>query len=495
MRICTFKRLLGLALVATLAGCGGSGNSMNNNQSPTQSGATPQTTIGKIAGFGSVFVNGVEFDTTGASYDVNGTTASGDDALHVGMVVKIQGSVNADGRTGKCDSISYDSDVDGVVEGLATDPTDPNIKTFTVFGVSVHADMASTNFEGKDDPTFSFDTIMNGDHVEVSGEFNGDVLVASFIEKQAASDNTYEARGTVDQYNGSDQFALVLRNGATLNITIDAGAELPSSGVMDGQYVEVRGMIPDPVNAPDSLLATKVELKHSDRIGDGDHKDVEVKGVLNHDADTDTWSVMDVQLVFSDSTEYSPSDLADKIADLSADGMYVEVEGQYANGALQVHRIALYQDNLEFEGDVESVTSTDAHDGTVTLSFGSAIGTVDVNITPDTMFLEDRSWDHYDLTSVMVGDKVEIKARKADDGMYYASKLHKDDHAGYKVDGPVDAIDEVSITVAGIAFTVDADTRFENGTPAVGDYVEVEDHDGNGTADTVEFGDRHFWEH
>ena len=495
MRTRTFKRLIGLALVATLASCGGSGNSTSNNQPSPPSAATPQTTIGKIAGFGSVFVNGVEFDTTGASYDVNGTAASGDDALHVGMVVKVQGSVNADGRTGKCDRISYDSDVNGVVQDLVTDTVDPNIKTFTVFGVSIRADMGSTNFEGKDDPAFSFDTIANGDHVEVSGEFDGDVLVASFIEKQAASDNTYEAKGKVDQYNGSDQFVLVLRNGATLNVTVDAGAELPSSGVMDGQYVEIRGTIPDPVNAPDSILASKVELKYSDRMGDGDHKDVEVRGVLNHDTDTDTWSVMDVQLVFSDSTEFSPSDLADKIADLSADGLYVEVEGQYVNDALQVHKISLQQDNFEFEGDVESVTATDAHDGSVTLSFGSAVGTVDVNITPDTMFLEDRAWDHYDLSSVMAGDKVEIKARKADDGMLYASKLHREDHAGYKVDGPVDAIDDVSITLAGVTFTVDANTRFENGTPAVGDYVEVEDHDGDGTADSVDFGDRHFWEH
>ena len=48
------------------------------------------------------------------------------------------------------------------------------------------------------------------------------------------------------------------------------------------------------------------------------------------------------------------------------------------------------------------------------------------------------------------------------------------------------AIDAVSITVLGVVFGLDESTFFEDGTPAVGDYVEVEDEDGDGFADSVE---------
>ena len=59
----------------------------------------------------------------------------------------------------------YD-DIEGAVANLATDMGDPGIKTFTIMGVPVRASSTSTNFEGEDDPGFSFDTIMEGDVVE-----------------------------------------------------------------------------------------------------------------------------------------------------------------------------------------------------------------------------------------------------------------------------------------------------------------------------------------
>ena len=488
MKYRKITQMLSLLLAVTLVGCGGSGSSADTSQ-PPQPVATAQTTVGQITGFGSIYVNGVEYETDGSVYEVDDSVASGDDALAVGMVVKVQGSVNADGLTGHADNIVYDDDIEGIVEDLATDANDPNIKTFMVMGVSVQADKNGTNFEGEDDPTFSFETIEDGDNVEVSGEFSGDVLIASYIEKQDASDDDFEVKGTVDEYNGSDQFVLILRNESRLNVTIAEGAEIPSMGVMDGQYVEVEGTIPDPVNAPDSILAMKVELEDHDRIGDDDDDEVEIKGTLNYDMTSETWSVMDVQLGFDDNTEYSPQDLADSIADLSADGLYVEVEGEYVNDVLLVDEIELEEDDLEFKADVDSISATDARDGTITLTFGAAIGTVEVRVTPDTMFLDDEATNHYDLNSIMRGDKVEIDARMGADGIIYASSLHLEDDFGYEIEGPVDAIDDASITVVGVTFGVDMDTFFENGTPGVGDYAEVEDDDGDGVADSVEIDD------
>ncbi|HSM31874.1 MAG TPA: hypothetical protein VK854_14340, partial [Woeseiaceae bacterium] len=55
---------IGIALLLTMVGCGGSGGS----DAPATPSATNQTTVGQITGFGSIYVNGIEFDTAGASY-------------------------------------------------------------------------------------------------------------------------------------------------------------------------------------------------------------------------------------------------------------------------------------------------------------------------------------------------------------------------------------------------------------------------------------------
>jgi len=482
-------RMASLLLTVSLAACSGSGDSSSVNPLPTlPPTATAQTTVGQITGFGSVYVNGVEYETDGASYDVDDMPGSGDSDLAVGMIVKIQGSVNPDGVTGKADSISYDDDIEGIVENLAVDAADPTIKTFTVMDVFIIADKNNTNFEGEDDPNFSFDTIADGDNVEVSGEFSGDTLIASYVEKQDALDDDFEAKGTVSEYDGNDQFVLILKNMTTLNVTLAAGADIPSVGIANDQYVEVEGTIPDRMGAPKSMLATKVELEDDDRLDGSDDEEVEIKGILNFDMDTSSWSVKGVPVAFDDNTEYKPQALQDSIADMSANGLLVEVEGRYINDVLQVEEIKLEEDELKFKADVSDLVIDDSRDGTLTLSFGLATGTIDVLVKPDTMFRDDDSMDRFDLNSVMNGDKVEIEARMGDDGFIYASSLHLEDDTEYEIEGPLEAIDEASITVLGITFGVDMNTFFEDGMPVVGDIVEVED-EGDGVADSVEIED------
>ena len=474
-------------LSLTLAACGSSGGS--GDTTPVPPSATAKSAVGIITGFGSVYVNGVEYDTNGASYDVDDASASDDSALAVGMVVKVQGSVNADGRTGSASSVSYDDEVEGLVEDLAPDAADPSIKTFTVMNTMVRVHQNSTNFDGEDDAAFSFDTIMNNDNVEVSGEYDGDILVASYVEKQDSADDDFEAKGTVTEYDDADSFVLVLKNGSVLDVTLAAGAEIPSVGIANDQYVEVEGTIPDPIGFPDSILVTKVELEDGDHFGDDDDDEVEVKGMLNYDADTETWSVRDVMIAFSDNTEYKPESFMDSIADGSAAGLTVEVEGFYLNEVLQVDEIEPEEDELEFKGDATVLGSTGPRDGTVQLSFGMAMGTVDVIVNSETMFRDDEAMNHFDLDSITDGAKVEIEARWADDGSVIASSLHLEDDMGYEIKGPLDAIDDVSLTVLNVTFSLNENTFFENGVPVAGDYVEVEDEDADGYADSVEIED------
>ena len=480
---------MGVAISASmsLTACGGSSVAGDTAASPPS--AIAKSAVGEITGFGSIYVNGVEYDTDGASYDVDDASASDDSALAVGMVVTVQGSVNADGRTGTATSIYYDDEIEGIVEDLATDADNLSVKTFTVMNTAVRVDKSNTNFDAEDDAAFSFDTIMNGDNVEVSGEYDGDILIASYVEKQDAADDDFEAKGTVSQYNGAEQFVLVLKNGNTLDVTLAAGAQIPSAGIANDQYVEVEGSIPDPVGFPDSILATKVELEDDDRFDDGNSDDIEIKGILNFNDEPGTWSVRDVTLAFAGDTRYKPASLQDSIANGTAAGLTVEVEGELLNGVLQVEEIEIEEDELEFKADATVLESTGPRDGTIALSFGLATGTVDVVVNSETMFRDDSATEHFDLDSITNGAKVEVEARWADDGSIIASSLHLEDDTGYEIVGPVDAIDSVSITVISVVFSIDAGTEFENGTPSVGDYVELEDDDSNGYVDSVEIDD------
>lgn len=76
--------------------------------------------FGPITGFGSIFVNGVEFQTSGATIIIDGSPASEGD-LKKGMVVTVQGTI--DGDTGIATTILAESAVKGPVDEDVTDPS------------------------------------------------------------------------------------------------------------------------------------------------------------------------------------------------------------------------------------------------------------------------------------------------------------------------------------------------------------------------------------
>ncbi len=104
------KNTISAAIALTLVACGGSDTDVAGI------GGSGYISSGSITGFGSVYVNGVKFETDSATFDVDGTSGTQDD-LAIGMVVKVNGSINADGVTGTASSISFDDELQGPVSG------------------------------------------------------------------------------------------------------------------------------------------------------------------------------------------------------------------------------------------------------------------------------------------------------------------------------------------------------------------------------------------
>lgn len=496
--------LLAMVFSFMLAGCGGGGGSdaVSTNTPPSSSNPPPGsgnpppgggdgepgsiTVVGPIDGFGSVFVNGIEFETGSASYKVDDNAAFDDSALSVGMVVTVRGSVNDDGLTGSADSISYDDELEGIVENLAIDPVDGAVKNFTVFGIQVAARDGATVFKSEDAVAFDWSTLANGDHVEISGNFSGDLLVATFIKLEDGQDEDFEAKGTVSLYNGDDQFTLTLAGGSTLSITVAPGAMRPSAGIADGQFVEVEGAL----TAPGALLATKVELEDGDDFSDDDGH-VKIEGILSHDG-AGTWRIRSTVIGFDAGTLYQPSTLAAAIADGSADGLYVEVEGSYVDGTLVADKVEQEDGDIDARGRIFSITE-DTENGThlVVLEFTPADGRVSVLVTNDTMFMNDDSLAPFHVSDLRSGMFINAEGYLDSTAeTLVASRIEQEDGSRYEIEAPLGNFEDgASITALGVTFFVNGDTEYKDTKPAAGDFVRIRDDNLDGTADRVEIKD------
>ncbi len=467
--------LAGIA-TAVMLGCGGSGSGTT-----TTSGSTGITTIGAITGFGSVFVNGVEYETNSTEYEVEDESAFDDSALKVGMVVKVKGRVNPDGRTGTANQIIYEDELEGLVQGLTTDTT---LKHFTVFGVPVTVSSTDTFFDTQHDAGFGFDTLANNDHVEVSGYFNGQTLMATYIKKEDVSNNDFDVKGDITAINGGT-YTLTSFFNANITFTLAAGAMIPASGIQIGQYVEVEGT----PTGPDSLEAFKVELEDRHHLSD-DEGEIEIRGLLT--ADGGNLQLNGMPATLSSNTEYEPPELETTINNLPPDGMMAKIHGDYRNGVLVIDKIEDKQESLEFKGEVANVTATGAKTGILTISFGTATGTVTVNLDNNTMYPDDNSLQQFDLrTDVRPGDYVEVKARQNQVGEVLATLLDVDDTVGeFEVEGPLaNFTDGSSVTAMNVTFTVDNGTVYLPRKPVSGDIVDITDLDRDGSAETVEIED------
>jgi len=135
---------LGAALGLLLTACGG-GSADSGTATPAAgptANASSATSSGTISAFGSVFVNGHEFDTRNATVidDDTGAASTGTAALEVGMTVDVKAASASTNAAPVASELHVHPLVSGVVDATATTGG-----TLTVLGQSVQL-TASTNF-------------------------------------------------------------------------------------------------------------------------------------------------------------------------------------------------------------------------------------------------------------------------------------------------------------------------------------------------------------
>lgn len=471
-----------------LAACGGGGG----GDSLTGTSGTSISSVGTVTGFGSIYVNGIEFETDGSSYRVDDEDQFDDSALAVGMKVRVEGTLNDDGRTGTATRVIYDDDVEGPIDAGSLNVVNATTKTFTILGLAVSADATRTVY----DDGASFDALADGQKLEISGYFDGSQIVASRIEKQNDLDNEYELKGTVAAYDGAT-ITLTLQNGALSGPhNVSGSAELDIPADPTGLFVEIKF-----VDQGGSLLVVRIETDDDDLLDDDDD-DVSIRGVIADDGNGG-FMINSARFSVSSTTEYEPTGLE---GSLTA-GMEVKVEGYMQGDVLIAEEVESEDGDIEIEARVIGVTSSDAKNGTVTVDLGNG-QSLTVQTDNSTRFEDDSSSDSNGDGSFNLGelaidtDFVEIEAYQNDADQVVATSIEREDAGQHtRLEGPVDTFEaNVSVTLLGIIYSVDGGTAYELNdaasdasnffaTLSVNDTVKVKDIEPDGSAEELDLED------
>lgn len=463
-----------------VAACGGGGGS----DAPPPTGANPPpmggigrtgVAVGPISNFGSIFVNGVRYDTSSATFTVDDAPGTESD-LAVGQVVIVKGDIDEDGVNGTAEEVIYDDALEGPVGAI-----DLGAGTITVLGQLVIIE-ATTSFDD-DFPVAGIEGVQVGDIVEVSGFVDGDGnIVATRIELDDDNDD-FERKGIVASLDDVAQtFNLgsleVDYSGATLE-------DFPGGVISEGDLVEAEGTL-DP-NDPNRLLATEVEFEDPFEAFETDD-DVEIEGLVTRFVSATDFDVNGIPVTTNGDTEFENGAAADLALNVR-----IEVEGEFtAEGVVLAEEI-----EFEVENDTvvaAAVDSVDAEAGTLVI--------LGITITADARTRFDDYSSAADgtpltLSEINVGDFVEVVGSESPAGSdaIVAAVLEREDDEGVaRLEGIVDAIAEPSLTILGVTIETNASTEFEDGNEQpisdaeffssvqVGDIVELE---GTESSDTV----------
>ena len=419
----TFKySVLGMAIAGAigLTGCGGGGG----NDSDAAITPSSQVTSGTITGFGSVYVDGVEFDTARSSFSLDDGEdgPESEEELEVGMVVTVTGSVDPGGKTGRATHIEYDDELEGIVN--ANNVSD-GIGTLVVMGQTVHVN-ADTEFEndegivGVDNALIDTpDRIEVGNIVEVSGYPDGKgSIYATFIELEDGEHSPgieIEVKGLVIDDDETDMLFMLG------DLTVDfSNAQLPDGLPAAGDYVEVESTAG--YDTAGHLIASDVELEDDMDDIDGDEGDeVELNGIVTA-MEPDVMIGLQ-KIIITDSTAFEHGSSDDMMV-----GAEIEVEGYLnADEVLVAEEIEFSTEfDHEMEGLVEGLTGNGA-DGSV------KVAGLEITINSDTVMLDEQDdgvlpVHYFGLDDLGIGDYVEIDYYlDSISGNYVATRLERED--------------------------------------------------------------------
>lgn len=424
------------ALLVALGACGGGDSSKDTSPPPALT--TGVLSVGVITGFGSVYVDGVRYDTSSAQVTMDGAAAT-PAQLRVGQYVEVKGHAQGNGHY--ADVIRYHNVLEGPVTSV-----DVAASSFVAMGQTVL--VTSGTSLGDDIQPSSIAGIAVGDVVEVSGvvPLSGPIDATRVDIKPDGG--PYEVTGYVA---GVDTILHAFGiNALAVDYSSANMADFPTGEPADGDLVLVKGF---DFAGDGAFLATEVELRSDDYLQADPGDLVEVEGMIADFVSATDFQVAGMHVTTTAATTYEHGTVADL-----ADGVAVRVKGKIdAAGVLVASRIGFEVENTV--RIVAQVSSVDAAGGTLAL-----LG-LDVATDEFTRFEDDSALDlrEFDLGDVAVGDWLDVRGyeQPAGSGTVVATRVERiDAQEQVRLRGPFQATVEPDFAILTVTVTTSDSTVF-----------------------------------
>ena len=389
----TLTSLLIAALAAVTTACGGGGGLIAD----AGIGGSGITSVGAVTAVGSITVNGVKFDTQGTTVTVDDSPGAETD-LKVGLVAKVQGSLNSDNVTGTASTVTVDSEIKGSVDSLPVITASGG--TVSVMGQAVIVD-SLTVF----DNVTGLAALVPGNIVEVHGlrTTTANTIQATRIELKAAGAVTvFQVRGTIGTV-ATGSFTL-----GALTVNVNASTPLknvPAGGLAAGQFVEVK-TTSLPVSG--AITANSVEVLVLG-LGAPNGQQAELEGLVSGLAGSNpnfNFTISGQAISTSVSTVYTNGTAANLV-----NGARLEAEGSISNSVLVATKIKFKQN-----GTVKITAQVTAKSATTTelTVFGGTGPGITVKTTSATIFQDnsDAKLRVFGFADIQANDWLEIEAAK-----------------------------------------------------------------------------------
>ncbi len=434
-------------LLTLTAGCGGGGGGGStpvvNPPPPPPVGGIGRTGIaqGPISTFGSVVVNGVRYDTSSATFSINGTSGSQDD-LRVGQVVTVSGTIDDNGVDGSADQVNFDDNVKGPIQSI-----DIATSQVVVLGQTVLIS-PETSFDDSISPA-SIEGLSVNDIVEVSGlvDSAGRITATRIESKPIGAE--LEVLGTVSNLD-SASFLFNINN-----LVVDYSAatldNFSAGQIGNGDFVEAKGTS---LSNAGELIATRVELKNGvPGVAEGVH--VEIQGFITRFVSAQDFDVSGLPVTTTASTSYEGGAAGDLGLNIK-----VEVEGDIdSNGVLVATKVDIRRAKaVRATANVDSVNA--ATNSLVMLGI-----TVSVDALTRLEDKSDADVRPLTLADINAGDYVEVRGGEfpAGSGSILATILEREDADPDTIlQGFVETISEPSFTILGVTIQTGGGTVFRD---------------------------------
>jgi hypothetical protein len=336
---CRLSMMAAAALLVGLGACGGSDS--HDKVVPPPAQETGVVSVGVITGFGSVYVNGVRYDTNGASVLMDDQAAA-ESALKVGHYVELKG--HSLGAEHYADVIRYHNVIEGPIASI-----DVAASSFVAMGQTVL--MTSETSLGDDITPSSIEGLAVDDVVEVSGVVTtqGDIEatrvdlrpdggpfdVTGYVSKLVPDAKLFNINALVVDYSSANME--------------DFTTGQPSAG----DLVLIKGFTFDPYG---TFVATRVELRSDDWLKADTGDELEVEGPITDFVSATAFKVAGRAVTTTPTTLYEHGTAANL-----ANDVLVEVEGTAnAEGVLVALKVKFKEvSTIRIVAQIETLVTAD----------------------------------------------------------------------------------------------------------------------------------------